>query len=151
MSEHTALLESIRAAGHRLTPQRASVLAVVAESKVHLTAEQVMLRVRERYPYMNKSAIYRSLELLSQLGLVTQTDLGRGHVEYELHQHPHHHHLVCRNCHRIVQMDHAAFAALAKTIQAQYGFKPELDHFAIFGKCKKCSKQAKKKSIHPHN
>lgn len=151
MSHHIAMLQALRAAGHRLTPQRESVLAVIADSKSHLTAEQVMARVRERYPHMNKSAIYRSLDLLVKLGLVTQTDLGRGRIEYELHQHPHHHHLICRDCQQIEQIDHAAFSALARKLEGEYGFKPDFDHFAIFGTCKKCRKRSKSKSIHPHD
>lgn len=138
MAHHAELLQSLRAAGYRLTPQRESVLAAIAGSGSHLTAEQIMARVRERYPYMNKSAIYRSLDLLVELGLVTQTDLGRGRVEYELHRHPHHHHLICRRCRRIEQVDHAAFAALAKKLETVYGFQADLDHFAVFGRCKRC-------------
>lgn len=145
MSHHAAMLQSLRAAGHRLTPQRESVLAAIADSESHLTADQVMARVRERYPYVNKSAIYRSLELLVELGFVTQTDLGRGRVEYELHQHPHHHHLICRNCQRTDQINHIAFAALAKKLESEYGFKPDLDHFAIFGTCRRCQGKTPKR------
>ncbi len=142
MSRHIELVASLRAAGHRLTPQRESVLAVIAESARHLTAEEIIARVRARYPYLNKSAVYRNLDLLTQLGLVHQTDLGRGHIEYELHQDPHHHHLVCRQCRRVLQIDHAALAALGKKLERDFGFQADLDHFAIFGTCKKCQTRA---------
>lgn len=138
MSHHTELVKSLRATGHRLTPQRESVLAVMAESKAHLTAEKILARVRRRYPYLNKSAVYRSLDLLAQLGLITQTDLGQGRVQYELHRHPHHHHLVCHECGQISEIEHAVLAPLEKKIQAEYGFRPDLDHFAIFGTCRHC-------------
>jgi Fur family ferric uptake transcriptional regulator len=144
MSRHVELVASLRQAGHRLTPQRESVLAVIVESERHLTAEEIIARVRRRYPYLNKSAVYRSLDLLTQLGLVTQTDLGHGHVEYELHSHPHHHHLICRHCKHIQQIDHAVFAALGKKLETHFGFKADLDHFAIFGTCKKCQPRAER-------
>ncbi len=146
MSRHLELVKSLREAGHRLTPQRESVLAVIAASDGHLTAEEIILRVRRRYPYLNKSAVYRSLELLTALGLVTQTDLGGGHVEYELHHHPHHHHLVCHHCKQVQQIDHAVFSALSKKLEHEFGFKADLDHFAIFGTCKKCQTRAAKNS-----
>ncbi len=146
MARHPELVQTLREAGHRLTPQRESVLAVIAESESHLTAEEIIARVRVRYPYLNKSAVYRSLDLLTELGLVTQTDLGHGHVEYELHHHPHHHHLVCNHCKQVRQIDHAAFAALSKKLEREFGFKADLDHFAIFGTCKKCQPRAAKLS-----
>jgi Fur family transcriptional regulator, ferric uptake regulator len=143
MSNHTQLLETLRASGHRLTPQRESVLAVVCESEAHLTADEILQRVRTRYPYLNKSAVYRSLDLLTELGLVTQTDLGQGHIEYELHQHPHHHHLVCRACGSIVRVEHDCFQPLEKRLKQKYGFQADLDHFAVFGLCQECQNNKK--------
>ncbi len=138
MSSHTELLAHLRNAGYRLTPQRESVLAVIAESDEHLTAEQVIERVRLRYPYLNKSAVYRALDLLTEIDLVTQTDCGQGHVEYELHAHPHHHHLICRGCGEMVQVDDRCFRGLQKGLRENYGFEAELAHFAVFGRCKDC-------------
>lgn len=147
MTRHLEMVQSLRQAGHRLTPQRESVLAVIAASSGHVTADEIIARVRERYPYLNKSAVYRSLELLTALGLVTQTDLGKGRIEYELHQHPHHHHLICRHCKHIQQIDHSAFTALYRKLETNFGFQADLDHFAIFGTCKKCQPRVKKKQI----
>ena len=151
MARHPELVQTLREAGHRLTPQRESVLAVIAESDSHLTAEEIITRVRARYPYLNKSAVYRSLDLLTELGLVTQTDLGHGHIEYELHHHPHHHHLVCNHCKQVRQIDHTVFTALSKKLEREFGFKADLDHFAIFGTCKKCRPRvAKTSKRHSH-
>ncbi len=144
MAQHFELVQSLREAGHRLTPQRESVLAVIAESDSHLTAEEILERVRERYPYLNKSAVYRSLDLLRELSLINQTDLGHGRVEYELHRHPHHHHLICRHCKHIQQIDHTVLQTLQKKLEQEFGFHADLDHFAIFGTCRKCQARATK-------
>jgi Fur family ferric uptake transcriptional regulator len=141
---HLELVQSLRQSGHRLTPQRESVLAVICDNEGHLTAEEILADVRKRYPYLNKSAVYRSLDLLSDLGLITQTDLGHGRVEYELHRHPHHHHLVCRRCKREEQIEHKVFNELQQHLEKEFGFKPDLDHFAIFGTCRKCQARAAK-------
>jgi Fur family ferric uptake transcriptional regulator len=140
MSHHQEMVKTLRASGHRLTPQRESVLAVMSESEAHLTADEILRRVRTRYPYLNKSAVYRSLDLLTQIGLVTQTDLGQGRAQYELHQHPHHHHLICRNCGAVSQVDHGSFQPLEKRLRRRYGFHADLDHFAVFGLCRKCQR-----------
>jgi Fur family ferric uptake transcriptional regulator len=143
--QHTELLGQLRGKGHRLTPQREMVLSVICEGDGHLTAEDILKRVRKRYPQMNKSAVYRTLDLLTRLGLVNPTDFGQGRVEYEIHQHPHHHHLICRNCRAMFEVEERAFAPLEKTLRADYGFFADLDHFAIFGLCHKCQKAESRK------
>ncbi len=143
MSHHLGMLADLRQSGHRLTPQREMILDVICESRGHITAEDILERVRERYPYLNKSAVYRTLELLSQLSLVTQTDFGQGRIEYEIHRHPHHHHLVCRKCGQMTQVDETLFVPLAKSLARDYHFAADLDHFAIYGTCGKCQDHKK--------
>ncbi len=145
---HTTYLDGLRQAGHRLTPQREMILSVICESGGHLTADAILQRVRVRYPYLNKSAVYRTLELLARLGLVNPTDLGHGQVEYEVHRDPHHHHLVCQRCGRITEVEQRVFAALDKQLREKYEFAAELDHFAIFGTCKRCQKTSVAGSRH---
>ena len=145
MSHHTAFIEDLRQKGHRLTPQREMILSVICESDGgHFTADDILQRTHARYPYLNKSAVYRTLELLTRLGMVNQTDFGQGHVEYELHRHPHHHHLLCRHCGRRTQVDERVFMALQTALREEYGFVADLDHFAVFGTCRKCSTPAPK-------
>ena len=146
MPDHLELLESLRAAGHRLTPQRESVLAAIAASDGHLTADEILRQVRTRYPYLGKSAVYRSLDLLVQLGMVTLTDMGQGRIEYELHRHPHHHHLICHHCGHNEQIEHALLVPLEQKLQAKHGFQADLDHFAIFGTCRRCQARASRAS-----
>ena len=136
----TELVERLREKGHRMTPQREMILSVVCECNGHVTADEILKRVRKRYPYINKSAVYRTLDLLARLNLVNPTDFGQGRVEYEVHRHPHHHHLLCRNCRQMIEVDERIFAPLEKALRTEYGFSADLDHFAIFGLCRKCQK-----------
>ncbi len=144
MSHHSEFLQGLRAAGCRLTPQREMVLSVICDSGGHLTADEILTSVRERYPYLNKSAVYRTLDLLTRLNLVNQADFGRGCIEYEMHLHPHHHHLLCRQCGKRIQIEAGLFTPLEKALQTQYGFRAEFDHFAIYGLCEKCQAHALK-------
>lgn len=136
--KHTELLADLKEKGHRLTPQREMILAAICDQGGHLTADAILQRVHKRYSYLNKSAVYRTLDLLTQLNLVDQIDCGHGQIEYEIHQHPHHHHLLCRRCGKIVEIDGSVFTSIEKTLREKYDFLADLDHFAIFGLCRKC-------------
>jgi len=80
--------------GYRLTPQRLMILGAVEEADSHISAEEIYAQVRARYPHMNISTVYRTLELLGELGLVTETDMGDGRVRYHCMGKGHHHQSV---------------------------------------------------------
>ena len=84
--------------GYRLTPQRMMVLSAIENSDDHISAEEIYVQVIAKYPHVNISTVYRTLELLGRLGLVTETDLGGGRVRYHSAEKGHHHHLVCQEC-----------------------------------------------------
>ena len=144
MHHPTEYLQGLRQKGHRLTPQREMILSAICESNGHLTADDIITRVRKRYPQFNKSAVYRTLELLTRHGFVNPTDFGQGCVTYEIHQHPHHHHLVCRKCGKMAEVDEGVFVPVEKKLRKDFNFFPDLDHFAIFGYCSKCQAAEKK-------
>jgi Fur family ferric uptake transcriptional regulator len=149
---YTRLVEDLSAHGYHLTPQRELLLAALSKSDKHLSADVLLQRVRRSYPRINKSVVYRNLELLAQLGLISCVDLGQGRVEYEVHRHPHHHHLVCRNCKHVTEISSQAFAALQRLLQDQHGFVADMDHLAIFGLCHACQgKAASHQGHHPHS
>lgn len=139
---HTHYLTQLREQGQRMTPQREMILDVVCGAQGHISADAILAAVRKRYPLINKSAVYRTLDWLTDLGMVNPTDLGQGHVEYEMHRHPHHHHLICRKCKSTFEADNQVFASLEKALRLEYGFAADLDHFAIFGLCRKCNKKS---------
>jgi len=151
MRNRRELIENLHQYGCRVTRPRVVVLSILAQSPKHITADQVLQRARRTYPSLNKSVVYRNLELLADLGLVSRTDLGQGQVEYELHRHPHHHHLVCRICRTTAEVVPETFAALEKELAERYGFAADLDHLAIFGLCRRCrSQKTWRRAHHPH-
>ncbi len=148
----TDLLARLVELGYRVTPQRELLLSALGQADKHLSAETLLERVRAVYPRVNKSVVYRNLELLAQLGLISCMDFGQGHVEYEVHHHPHHHHLVCRNCRAMLEIDGDAFADIQRQLLERYGFAAEMDHLALFGLCRKCrEKMPVQISHHPHS
>jgi len=126
--------------GYRLTPQRMMVLAAIEGSADHISAEEIYAQVITKYPHVNISTVYRTLELLKRLGLVTETDLGGGRVRYHPADKGHHHHLVCQECGAIIDLDEAVLYPLEDTLRREYKFEADLRHLAIFGRCSKCRK-----------
>jgi Fur family ferric uptake transcriptional regulator len=128
----------LRGAGQRATPQRIIVLESLVEAAEHLTADQVYTQVSARLPSMTLSTVYRTLERLRDIGLVTETDLGEGVRHFELLEGERHHHLICQNCGYMFDLDDRAVDALRERIVRDYDFAPRLDHLAVFGLCAHC-------------
>jgi len=126
--------------GYRLTPQRIMILSAIENSNNHISAEEIYAQIVAKYPNVNISTVYRTLELLKRLGLVTETDLGEGRVRYHPAEKGHHHHLVCRECGAIIDLDESLLAPLKSALLQEYKFVADLRHLAILGRCVNCSK-----------
>ena len=134
---HTLIAE-LRKQGYRLTPQREMIVEAIAHAGCHVTAEDVYEQVQSRTHAVNVATVYRTLDLLVELGLVSRTDLGGGKVTYASLRHGPHCHLVCRHCGYVIEVDHDLLATLEEQCREQYGFEAELHHFAISGLCVGC-------------
>ena len=128
----------LRAQGYRLTPQRELVLEAVRRLD-HGSPEEILTRVRESAEGVNISTVYRTLELLEQLGLVSHTHLGHGAPAYHATTEPDHVHLVCRNCERVMQVEPSIAAVLVDDLAEQFGFDTDVRHLTVFGTCRDCS------------
>jgi Fur family ferric uptake transcriptional regulator len=138
--------EVLRETGHRLTPQRMLVIEALHNADKHISVEELYEQLHKRYPYANISTVYRTLELLKQLNLVTEADFGEGYVRYHVAEKGHHHHLVCKSCGKIMDLDEVALYPLKEELLQKYGFDADLRHLAISGECRKC--RSKKRSKH---
>ena len=130
--------QSLQEKGYRLTPQRLMVVEALHSVDQHISAEEIYAKVKEKYPYANISTVYRTLDLLKELGLVTEIDLGDGRIRYHPAEKGHHHHLICHNCGMIIDVPEEAFHSLIEKLDKDYQFEADLKHLAIFGVCKKC-------------
>ena len=140
MKQDGDLISKLSEQGYRLTPQRMLVLSAIENSNDHISAEEIYAQVVTKYPHVNISTIYRILELLNRLGLVTETDLGGGRVRYHPAGKGHHHHLVCQECGKVIDLDETVLYPLKKVLLQEYKFSADLRHLAIFGRCADCSK-----------
>ncbi len=136
MSEELA--GRLHSLGYRLTPQRQFVLQAV-EQLGHATPDEILAAVQEQSSAVNASTVYRTLEVLEELGLVRHTHLSDRAPTYHSVTEHEHFHLVCRNCHRIVSVDPDVVAPLAQRLEAERGFVIDVGHLAIFGRCTTCA------------
>jgi Fur family ferric uptake transcriptional regulator len=133
-------LVTLKAKGMRLTPQRRLIADLIHENADHLSAEDIIKRVRERMPGVNKSTVYRTLELLEKSGCVYKSELD-DRVIYHHAEEGHHHHLVCEECGRIIECDEDIVAPLEKSLEKRYGFRVHLQHLVMTGRCRACRKK----------
>lgn len=133
--------KTLKESGHRPTPQRLMILGALRHAGGHVTATEILEKVRTSYPYVVISTVYRTLTVLKEMRLVTETDLGGGESQYEWAGGDGHHHLVCRGCGKVILLDDRLMKPLGKGIMASHGFRADLGHFAVFGTCADCLKE----------
>ncbi len=135
--EQSDLTKQLRAKGYRLTPARQLVLSAVSGLE-HATPDAICAEVQRTASSVNLSTVYRTLELLEELGLVTHTHLGHGAPIYHAAAEQQHLHLVCRVCGRVTEAQPAVADPLVEKLRAEQGFEIDVAHFAIFGRCAEC-------------
>lgn len=127
----------LRARGYRLTPQRQLVLEAVG-TLGHATPEEIVTEVRRTAAAVNISTVYRTLELLEELGLVQHTHLGHGAPTYSVKGDDDHVHLVCRECGRVEEAAGDVVGDVVERLRDTRGFRLDVGHFALFGTCRTC-------------
>jgi Fur family ferric uptake transcriptional regulator len=138
----------IKRVGHRMTAGREAILGILSQSTGHLSAEDIYIKVHAKKPSIGLTTIYRTLELLVNIGMVAKFDFGDGRARFELLQGPkcvkYHHHIVCTGCSRIIEYSDFISEELAilETIQQKLSKKYDFlitNHLVQYcGLCAKC-------------
>jgi Fur family ferric uptake transcriptional regulator len=124
----------------RLTPQRRLIVELIHDKVSHLTADDIIKHVQEQMPGINKSTVYRTLELLEKSGCVYKSELD-DRVIYHHAEEGHHHHLICEKCGRTIECDESVVAPFEKALERDYGFHVHLQHLVLNGICEECRKK----------
>jgi Fur family transcriptional regulator, ferric uptake regulator len=132
------LADVLRARGLRLTAPRQLVLEAVNKLG-HCTPDQIHAAVVERAAGVNITTVYRTLELLEELGLVTHAHLSHGSPTYHPVGEQQHAHLVCRTCGNVDEIPSSALTGLVSQLQDTRGFLVDIGHVALFGLCAGCA------------
>jgi Fur family transcriptional regulator, ferric uptake regulator len=125
---------TLRARGYRMTPQRLSILQAL-HTAGHLSPRQIYERIQAGG--MTEATVYRTLEFLARNGVVHPTQVGGGHLAYELAGHDHHH-LVCQVCGAQLDLEPDSLKEAISRIEEQTGYRVDAGHLTFFGVCPEC-------------
>lgn len=142
--EHDEIIEALRWSGYKLTSPRLRVIEALRKNHdQHLTVEELYDDINRAHPPIGLATVYRTLNILYQLALVTKLELNDGFDRYELadssdHQH---HHLLCTRCNQIIEVKEDFLDELEARLSRDYGFHVTGHHVKFYGLCQACYKK----------
>lgn len=121
----------------RLTAQRRVIVETAFSTSQHFSAEQLLAWSRDRDQSISRATVYRTLPLLTQSGLVREMDFGQDHKFYDPNyaDHPHHNHIICEDCHKIVEFESDKLNQLENQISRRLGFSAHSHRLQISASC----------------
>jgi Fur family ferric uptake transcriptional regulator len=142
-------LKFVRGKQLRLTAQRRAIIDAVFSTEEHFTAEQLLAWAQKRDKSVSRATVYRTLPLLTESGLVGEMDFGKDHKFYDPNyaEHPHHSHIICHDCNKIVEFESEKIEKLESEISQKLGFSVQTQRLQITATCDefkrlgRCTKQ----------
>jgi len=124
--------------GHRLTPARQIIIETLVNHGGHITADDLALQVQATAPHVGRMTVYRTLDLLTELGLARPIFQGTGAAHYILMAEGNHHHLICTRCHNVIEFDKCTADELVKQLAKQFNFSVRSHLLEVHGLCQTC-------------
>src|SRR5256885_11628212 len=126
----------------RITAQGQAIIETAFGTRQHFTAEQLLEWSRRRDRSVSRATVYRTLPLLTESGLVREMDFGKDHKFYDPNyaEHPHHNHIICQDCDKIVEFESEKIEKLETEISHRLGFSPKDHRLQITATCKEFKK-----------
>jgi Fe2+ or Zn2+ uptake regulation protein len=140
MDTDRELIAALRATGRRVTMPRLLVHRHLRAANRHVTAEQLYAELAEQVPSLSAATVYDTLDLLDELGLIRRVSTPRGATTYDSRT-ADHHHLVCRTCGRIEDLDAQVDTTAAENAALAAGFSPAFAQLTVSGICSACGAQ----------
>ncbi len=137
--------QELRQHGYKITPQRRTVIKAIIDSHEHLTPAAIHEKVCQKYPGIGLVTIYRTLEMLTGLGLICEMHAG-GSCRSYLMRRPseHHHHLICADCGKVIDFTDCDLTDLERRLAKETRFKINGHLLEFLGQCRSCRKEKEK-------
>ncbi len=145
--EYDSLLEKfkilLKANNLKYTKQREAVLKVLYNNESHFSPENLYSLVKKNYPSLNIgiATVYRTLNLLEESEMVTSISFGAQGKKYEIATKPHHDHMICKSCSKIIEFEDDTIEKRQKAIAKKHDFKLTGHLMQLYGVCKECSQK----------
>ena len=130
-------INQLRTQGFRMTPQRFVILRILAEAGRHLSPLEICELAQQILPGLTEATVYRTLSFLVEHGLALAAHIGNGQLVYEFAGRDHHH-LICRKCGSMCEIEHQSLQSLYRQFEADTGYRIDNIHVTFFGLCPKC-------------
>lgn len=129
----------------KYTKQREILLKTLYNHHTHYTPESLYLCIKEKYPELNLgiATVYRTLNLLEEANIVTSLSFGSQGKKFELANKPHHDHMICKGCGKIIEFEDSVIERKQEQIAKEHNFKLTGHLMQLYGLCSECSKKAK--------
>jgi Fe2+ or Zn2+ uptake regulation protein len=137
VSDVQQIMGRLADAGGRRTASRQAIIEVIVEAGSHLTADEIAAQVHKRFPSVNLSTVYRTLDALTELGIVDHVHFGHGRAVYHLTDEAHQH-LVCEQCGAVEELPVSRLGPFLRVLDREFGFELDRRHFALVGRCRVC-------------
>lgn len=135
----TEMRDGLREHRRKLTRPRQAILDIIAAADHHLTPAEIHKRARKKYPHLGLVTVYRTLDLLTELGYVQRVHFADGCHSYAASAQEHAHHLVCSSCGRAQEFEDCDLEPLIAALQDKTGYEINLHVLELMGKCPDCS------------
>lgn len=138
MGDPTSIVSALDRAGHRLTGPRRALAVLIAGQDGHFTAAELVAAARSRRLGVGRATVFRTLEVLEELGAIERLDLPNGEHAYVGCQPAHHHHVVCSRCGRTSEIRDADLQRVVRRVARQTGYRVDDHRLELFGLCPAC-------------
>lgn len=130
------IIESLREKGLRITPQRVAVMNYLLNTEEHPNVEKIYKKIRQGYPMISLSTVYKTLDMLKEKGIVNGIQV-QGEIRYDAHI-DEHVNLICMSCGRIEDIDEDLIKDVQKRAASKSGYRILKSDFELFGYCDGC-------------
>jgi Fur family ferric uptake transcriptional regulator len=132
------ILDALDSAGYRLTAARRALAALIAERRGHFTAEELVAASKRRRLGVGRATVFRSLDLLASLRIVERLDLPSGEHAFVACEPAHHHHVVCSQCGRSMDVGDSGIGRVLEEVGRRSGYQITSHRLEMFGLCGAC-------------
>jgi Fur family transcriptional regulator, ferric uptake regulator len=140
------VISRLRKSGHKVTPQRVVIIKTVLESREHLTPAELYEKIRRLDPEIGEVTIYRTLNILTEMGLLCMVHTGENTHSYVSRPPEHHGHLICSQCGKVINFTDCNLSGLEKRLTGETGFDIRDHRLDFFGNCRECSAKQRTKT-----
>jgi Fur family transcriptional regulator, ferric uptake regulator len=124
----------LEARGYRVTPSRRAVIAAVLQQQGHFAVDDLVTRCRGA----GRATVFRTIRLLTELGVVCRVLLEDGTLHYRVSERGHHHHLVCTECGSVEDLDRCQIDEIVREVGSSTGYEIDGHWLELYGRCSRC-------------